>query len=336
MATATPLVSFGLVADVQYADVEDGWDFHHTSQRYYRNALLQLRAVVAEWLCVAKSEEAQPPLKLRFAVNLGDLVDGKNRPAATSRQALEATKAAWTPFVEAVGPVHHLIGNHELYNFSAATIERDLLYQQRRYYDFQVPDAPQFCFIVLDCYGLSILGREESDPVFQEALTLLRRVNPNENLNSPAGLVNEQRRFVAFNGAVDREQKQWLEKTLVRATTNGQHVVLFTHIPIHPSSTPAPSSLLWNYPEMLQLIEQFDCICAVFSGHAHANGYVYAHEGSRKRGVHYVVCDAVLECAPSETAHALVHVYPEKLVVRGYGKIPTRELCISAEQASLL
>ena len=336
MANVTPLVSFGLVADVQYADVEDGWDFHHTSQRYYRNALPQLRAVVAQWLCVATSEEALPPLTLRFAVNLGDLIDGKNRPASTSRQALDATKAAWAPFVEAVGPVHHLIGNHELYNFPTATLERDLLYQQRRYYAFQVPDAPQFCFLVLDCYGLSILGRDESDPVYQEALTLLRRVNPNENLNSPTGLVNEQRRFVAFNGAVDQEQKQWLKKTLVQATTKGQHVVLFTHIPIRPSSTPAPSSLLWNYPEMLQLIEQFDCICAVFSGHAHANGYVYAHEGSRKRGVHYVVCDAVLECAPSETAHALVHVYPEKLVVQGYGKIPTRELCISAEKASLL
>ncbi|ETI52997.1 hypothetical protein F443_04011 [Phytophthora nicotianae P1569] len=325
-----PLVTFGLVTDVQYADVENGWDFHHISQRYYRNALPQLQATVEEWLRVAKSGT-----KLHFAVNLGDLIDGKNRPASTSRQALESAKAAWTPFQDAVGPVHHLVGNHELYNFPASVIQKELLYQppraskdapQRSYYDFQVPEAPKFRFIVLDCYGMSILGREKSDPVYQEAMALLRRVNPNENLNSPTGLVEEQRRFVAFNGAVDREQMKWLEDTLVKATEAEENVVVFTHVPIHPSTSPTPLSLLWNYPEVLELIRRFACVRVVFSGHSHADGYVYAHEGMHNKGVHFVVCDAILECAPSETAHALVHVFEDRLVVQGYGKIPTREL----------
>lgn len=325
-----PQVTFGLVADVQYADVKDGWDFHHISQRYYRNALPQLQATVAEWLRVAIGGA-----KLRFAVNLGDLIDGKNRPASTSRQALESTKAAWKPFQDAVGPVHHLVGNHELYNFPASVIQKELLYQpsktsnnapQRSYYDFQVPEALKYRFVVLDCYGLSILGREKDDPVYQEAMALLRQVNPNENLNSPTGLVEEQRRFVAFNGAVDREQMKWLEKTLVEATEAGENVVIFTHVPIHPSTSPTPASLLWNYPEVLELIRRFPCVRVVFSGHSHADGYVYAHEGMHNRGVHFVVCDAILECSPSETAHALVHVFEDKLVVQGYGKIPTREL----------
>jgi manganese-dependent ADP-ribose/CDP-alcohol diphosphatase len=324
-----PLVSFGLVADVQYADVEDGWDFHHLSQRFYRNALPQLHATVAEWLRVAESGSSRS--KLRFAVNLGDLIDGKNRPASTSRQALEGTKAAWKPFVEKVGPVHHLVGNHELYNFPAEVLQKELLHQEnttdsRSYYDFQAPEAPKFRFVVLDCYGLSILGRSKSDPVHQEAMKLLRSVNPNENLNSPTGLDGEQRRFVAFNGAMDREQMTWLEQTLVKASAAGEHVVLFTHVPIHPSTTPSPSSLLWNYPEVLELIRRFSCVRVVFSGHSHADGYIYAHEGMHNKGVHFVVCDAILECAPTETAHALVHVFDDKLVVQGYGKIPTREL----------
>ncbi|KAK1944796.1 Manganese-dependent ADP-ribose/CDP-alcohol diphosphatase [Phytophthora citrophthora] len=335
----TPLVSFGLVADVQYADVEDGWDFHHISQRYYRNALPQLKATVAEWLRVAKSGSSDT--KLRFAVNLGDLIDGKNRPASTSRQALESTRAAWIPFQEEVGPVHHLVGNHELYNFPASVIQKELMNQefmtdedatQRSYYDFQVDEASKFRFIVLDCYGLSILGREKSDPVYQEAMALLRRVNPNENLNSPTGLSEEQRRFVAFNGAVDREQMKWLEETLVKATEAGENVVIFTHVPIHPSTSPTPSSLLWNYPEVLELIRRFACVRVVFSGHSHADGYIYAHEGMHNKGVHFVVCDAILECAPSETAHALVHVFNNKLVVQGYGKIPTRELRFPTEE----
>ncbi|KAG6576476.1 manganese-dependent adp-ribose cdp-alcohol diphosphatase-like [Phytophthora cinnamomi] len=337
----TPLVSFGLVTDVQYADVEDGWDFHHISQRYYRNALPQLHAVVAEWLRVAQSPS--PATKLRFAVNLGDLIDGKNRPASTSRQALESTKAAWVPFQDAVGPVHHLVGNHELYNFSASDIQTELVCQpsktvgsapSRSYYDFQVAEAPKFRFVVLDCYGLSILGREKNDPAYQEALALLRRVNPNENLNSPTGLEDAQRRFVAFNGAVDRDQMKWLEAVLVKATEAGEHVVIFTHVPIHPSTSPTPSSLLWNYPEVLELIRRYACVRVVFSGHSHADGYVYAHEGMHNKGVHFVVCDAILECAPAETAHALVHVFDDKLVVQGYGKIPTRELRFPAAEDS--
>ncbi|GMF45215.1 unnamed protein product [Phytophthora fragariaefolia] len=339
MTSETPLVSFGLVADVQYAGVEDGWDFHHTSQRYYRNALPQLQAAVGEWLRVAKSQSSASTL--RFAVNLGDLIDGKNRPASTSRQALESTKAAWTPFQDAVGPVHHLVGNHELYNFPAAVIQKELVLQpanapedapRRSYYDFQVPEAPKFRFVVLDCYGLSILGREKTDPVYQEAMALLRRVNPNENLNSPTGLVDAQRRFVAFNGAVDRDQVKWLQEVLAKATQARENVVIFTHVPIHPSTSPSPSSLLWNYPEVLELIRRYACVRVVFSGHSHADGYVYAHEGMHNKGVHFVVCDAILECAPSETAHALVHVFDDKLVVQGYGKIPTRELRFPAAE----
>lgn len=321
----------GLVTDVQYADVEDGWDFHHTTRRYYRNALPQLHATVAEWLRVAKSDTS-----LRFAVNMGDLIDGKNKPASTSQQALAKTKAAWTLFQDAIGPVHHLIGNHELYNFSVPFIKKELVYEPsttsnddipRCYYDFQVAEAPRFRFVVLDCYGLSILGREKSDPVYQEALALLRRMNPNENLNSPTGLSHEQQRFVAFNGAVDRKQLKWLEETLEKATKSDENVVMFTHIPIHPSTIPAPSSLLWNYSEVLDLVQRFACVRVVFSGHSHADGYIYAHEGMHNKGVHFVVCDAILECTPSETAHALVHVFDDKLVMQGYGKIPTRELC---------
>ncbi|KAI9914713.1 hypothetical protein PsorP6_007882 [Peronosclerospora sorghi] len=335
----TPLVSFGLVTDVQYADVEDGWDFHRTAQRYYRNALPQLEAAIAEWLRVAATREKSTVTRLRFAVNLGDLIDGKNRLAQTSRKALDTVHAAWTPFERAIGPVHHVVGNHELYNFAASVIHEELRVpspvtsshgRQARYYDFQVPEARQVRFIVLDCYGVSVLGRDERDPVYHQALALLRRVNRNTNLNSPAGLVGLDRRFVAFNGAVDREQMQWLEATLERATEKREHVVLFTHIPLHPSTIPAPSSLVWNYDEVLALLHRFPCVRAVFSGHAHADGYVQAPDG---HGVHYVVCDAMLECTPSETAHALVHVFHDKIVVQGYGKIPTRELEFPVENA---
>ena len=39
MATAPPLASIGLVADVQYADIDDGASFDGSERRCYRRAL---------------------------------------------------------------------------------------------------------------------------------------------------------------------------------------------------------------------------------------------------------------------------------------------------------
>lgn len=45
-----PLFSFGAIADVQHADIEDGWNWHKTRRRYYRGGLLQLKLAVDTWL----------------------------------------------------------------------------------------------------------------------------------------------------------------------------------------------------------------------------------------------------------------------------------------------
>lgn len=44
------LFSFGVIADVQYADCEDGWNWNCTVPRYFRGALGQLRKAVDFWL----------------------------------------------------------------------------------------------------------------------------------------------------------------------------------------------------------------------------------------------------------------------------------------------
>lgn len=333
---AAPLAAFALVTDVQFADVDDGWDFHRTARRRYRNALPQLEAAVAEWLRAAKARDTTGGAALRFAVDLGDLIDGKNKPAGASQAALARAKRAWEPFELQVGPVHHLVGNHELYNMSAADFRRELLWARapaggRSFYDFTEPAAPRYRFVVLDAYGLSIYGRERGDPAREQAMELLRRVNPNENLNSPEGLALEHRRFVAFNGAVDPEQMRWLRGLLAESERTREHVLVFSHVPVHPD-TSAPSALLWNYPELLELVLHFRCVRAVFSGHSHADGYACTSGAeARNPGVHFVVSDAILECAPAETAHAIVQLFDDRVVINGYGKIPSRELLFPSE-----
>jgi hypothetical protein len=60
-----PLFTFGVITDVQYADIEDGASFRGVP-RFYRHSLQGLRRAVAAW-------RAQG---VAFAMHLGDIIDG--------------------------------------------------------------------------------------------------------------------------------------------------------------------------------------------------------------------------------------------------------------------
>jgi len=66
LATTQPLFSFGLISDVQYADIPDGRSFLGVP-RYYRHSILVLRRAVKEWNTYQKH---------MFVINFGDIVDG--------------------------------------------------------------------------------------------------------------------------------------------------------------------------------------------------------------------------------------------------------------------
>ena len=61
-----PLFSFGVIADVQYADIPDGRSFLGVP-RYYRHSIAVLRRAVQRW----NGEKS-----VRFCINFGDIVDG--------------------------------------------------------------------------------------------------------------------------------------------------------------------------------------------------------------------------------------------------------------------
>lgn len=85
-----PEFSFGLIADVQYADKESA------GARQYRAALVRLRQSLADL----------NRLPLAFLANLGDSIDGRgDQSMADLRLVLEA-------FTEVRSPVLHLVGNH--------------------------------------------------------------------------------------------------------------------------------------------------------------------------------------------------------------------------------
>lgn len=68
--------SFGIVADVQYADVPDATNFRGTERRRYRESVKCLDQAVKCW-----TEEVQDDkrnLKFIGVMQLGDLIDGQN------------------------------------------------------------------------------------------------------------------------------------------------------------------------------------------------------------------------------------------------------------------
>jgi len=186
MEAAPPLFSFGVIADIQYADAEDGYDFGGCRRRYYRQSLQLLRDAVEAWVA------ERPPLA--FVLQLGDSIDGLNSRSGEAEGALERVLAALRQLPV---PVHHAWGNHEFYNFSRARLVHTGL-NSRPATAMAVPPAGdcqayhfspavRFRFVVLDAYDLSILGREPDSPRYRESLRLLQEKNPNDNLNSPAG-----------------------------------------------------------------------------------------------------------------------------------------------------
>ncbi|KAF0898385.1 hypothetical protein E2562_007227 [Oryza meyeriana var. granulata] len=65
-AAKEPLFSFGVIADVQYADIPDGRSFLGVP-RYYRHSITVLQRAVRTW---------NAHNHVRFCVNFGDIVDG--------------------------------------------------------------------------------------------------------------------------------------------------------------------------------------------------------------------------------------------------------------------
>jgi manganese-dependent ADP-ribose/CDP-alcohol diphosphatase len=79
-------------------------------------------------------------------------------------------------------------------------------------------------------------------------MQLLEKKNPNNDKNSPEGLVGVDRQFVMFNGAVGKEQLSWLSDILENAAERRQNIVLCSHLPMDPGGA-SPVGLMWNYDE---------------------------------------------------------------------------------------
>ncbi|PPD84847.1 hypothetical protein GOBAR_DD18207 [Gossypium barbadense] len=269
--------------DVQYADIPDG----HTSlgvPRYYRHSILVLQRAVKNW---------NDHKNLNFVINFGDIIDGK----CPKDQSLNAVKKVASEFENFHSPVYHMIGNHCLYSFP-----RDKLLpllkipnhgdgRTHAYYDFS--PTPGYRFVVLDGYDISAIGWPHDHPNRLEALKIL----------------------------IGNEQMEWLDNVLKDATNMKQKVIIWCHVPLDPGAT-SKKMLLWNYDQVMDLIQRYDCVKVCLSGHNHQEGYSFD-----SRGVHHRVLNAASECPPGTNAFGYIDVYDKMLSLVGTDRVKSTGFC---------
>ena len=303
-ATQQPLFSFGVIADVQWADTEDGYNFDKTVARKYRGAFRNLIRAVDWW-----NGLPEPP---NFIAQLGDLIDGINVKLGDSMPALEA---ALTELERAPCPTINIVGNHELYNFDRQALSRAswLRHGDAEYYSFK--PAPGWRFVVLDPYQQALIGHAADDPRRREAVKLISKRNPGVD---PSGVGGEwfkhvsgyDRRFVPYNGGLGSEQLAWLRGELHDASALGERVCILCHVILHPEAC-GGSTMVWDYPDALQALGETSCVVAVLCGHDHFGQY---HKDDN--GIHHMTFCSPLNKGDEGAAFGLVHVWEDALELR--------------------
>jgi beta-galactosidase len=92
-------------------------------------------------------------------------------------------------------------------------------------------------------------------------------------------------------------------------------VLVFSHHPLYPES--AFTAL--NNIEILNVITDYSCVKAVFSGHHHAGSFAYY------KNIPVVTVEGMVE-TEGENAFGIVQLYDNKIVVEGTERMTSREL----------
>lgn len=190
-----PLLSFGLITDAQYADVDAAGD------RHYRATPEKLKRVV----------ETLAGKNLPFTLHLGDFIDRDFK-----------SFDVMLPILEDLGhPVHHLLGNHD---YSVADPDKakvpGKLGMPSDYYTLAHAGVR---LVMLDTSDISTY-KHPAGPATDAAKKQLAAAKE-------AKIPGAKR----YNGALGKAQLEWLDQTLKAAATANERVLVCGHHPVLPA-----------------------------------------------------------------------------------------------------
>jgi manganese-dependent ADP-ribose/CDP-alcohol diphosphatase len=229
---------------------------------------------------------------LAFCVQLGDLID----------RDWESFDAMMEPLARSRHPWHHVLGNHD-FDVADEWISRvpHRLGLTRRYEAF---DQGAFRFVRLDTNDVSTYAYPVGTPERVAAAEELERIK-----------AKGWRHAQPWNGGVGAAQLAWLDRTCAEAHAQGRQVIIFAH---HPAA-PADQHNVWNTDELLALIDRHRNVVAWFNGHNHAGAF------EERQGASFVTLRGMVETADT-TAYATAQLLPDRMIITGYGREPSREL----------
>ncbi len=192
-----PPFAFGVVADVQYANVDP------VGSRYYRES----RDKLAD--CIQQFNQ----MELAFVVDLGDLID----------RDFDSFGDVLPIYNHLKWPHHHVLGNHD-FSVEAARIDEvpGRIGLPHRYYAFH---HQSWRFLVLDGNDVSLFGRPQSTPEYREAERMYESLRTRKVPWAQT-----------WNGAIGRKQIEWLQLQLDEASQQQERVVIFCHYPVYPDN----------------------------------------------------------------------------------------------------
>ena len=192
-----PQFSFGVFADVQYAEYEP------EIGRYFRDSAAKLAQ------CVDKFNLKE----LAFIVQLGDLIDSDFANFDKMLSVLGRLKT----------PIYHILGNHD---FAVSPEQKpkvpEKLGLKNRYYDFT---HQNWRFVVLDSGDISFYANDPESAKYKKAEKIYNQLADSHAPNAET-----------WNGGIDIDQIAWLKRTLGDASVNGQNVIVFCHAPFYPQT----------------------------------------------------------------------------------------------------
>lgn len=177
-----PLYTFGVIADVQYADQPNA------GARHYRSSLQSLEA------CVTALNQKD----LDFVVQLGDFID-------RGKTSFDAVLPLWR---QLRARSFHVIGNHDLPFLRTQTMNK--LGLEQSYYDFSAGD--RWRFVVVDGMDVSLHGYANDHPKRRQAIAMLKALKDRKARNAViwnGGVGEQQLAWIesVLQDATDKQQR---------------------------------------------------------------------------------------------------------------------------------
>lgn len=233
---------------------------------------------------------------LDFAINLGDIIE----------KDWKSFDDILPIFDEFQTRRYHVLGNHDFWvHDEKKPLVSKRLGMKAPYYSFTLKD---WRFIILDSNDYSIYAHPEGTSEYLASEAMIESLAEQEKVQARP-----------WNGGIGHEQLTWLKRQLEKAKDENQKVLLFSHIPLQPLNM----NTLWNYQEVLTLIEGYDCVKAVFAGHYH-NGNNVKHNG-----IHHFTFKGMLD-TPDQNSFSVVELQDEAIIIKGFGRQKGAVLSISS------